>query len=84
MFQGVEHAMKIVKLFSLKCEEKPLLYTGFGAQHEKKVREGRVAARFVHQVSRRIISYSVPQSRSVLFLLHCCIPIPYFPSSEKL
>lgn len=65
--------MKIVKLFSLKRERKPLLCTGFGDLHDKNVGEGRRAGRFVRQVSRRIISYSLPQlsfssvSSSVLY-----------------
>jgi len=66
-----------------------LLWTVFRNVHEKDVDEGRGAGRFVHQVSRRIISYSVlqlcfcPVPFSVL--LPCCIltPTPYYSPFSK-
>lgn len=68
-----------------------MLWTGFRNVHEKDVDEGRGAGRFVHQVSRRIISYSVPQlcfcPVPFSFLLPCCILTPtpcYSPFSKTL
>lgn len=66
-----------------------MLWTGCRKIHEKDVDEGSGAGRFVHQVSRRIISYSLLQlcfsPVPFSFRLPCCIPIatPYFPPFSK-
>lgn len=66
-----------------------MLWTGLRNVHEKDVDEGRRAGRFVHQVSRRIIAYSLlhlcfsPVPFSLLLPCYVTIPTPYFSPFSK-